>query len=138
MKKKRWKVVSIYNGGYCSAIAVKRKFTVDYHVGKWAIAQKYMAKAGYHLTVFNRLQSARIFVETSAPRRGVIYEIWQCEAKRQVDLPPMVAFNDLDDYCFVPISEPHWPGGTEMFKRVKLVTRISTHAQTSGMADIIR
>lgn len=134
MKKKRWKVVSIYHGGYCSAIARRRKFTVDYRVGKWATAQKYMAENGYHLTVFNRSQAARYFVDTSVPRKEAIYEIWQCEVKNQVNLMPMVPFGDLDTYCFAPIANDIcWPPGTEMFKKVKLVARVSTHANNSSV-----
>ena len=119
-----YKITSCDNGSY----AVLSKASVKYGREKWAEAPKWLAEKGYHLLVFETLDDTVNFVRPYS--NGVLPEcgcIWMCECEDEIDpIPDMGYWFDvgLGNLTMGPCGE--WPPGTRMFKRVKLLHRISS------------
>ena len=119
-----FKVVSRIEGSshYASAIATGPA-RVYYSVGCFAKAPKWLADQGYHLTVFDSLKNAATFVSSSSGASS----IFRCECLGKVPLPDAqyvrgVSSGALDDSDH---STHDWPKGTGMFRRVKIIDRVS-------------
>ena len=113
---KVYKVVSIENGKFCSAIA-DGAACVEYKPDKWAETPKWLAEKGYYLTAFRDLESARNFVFGDT-------EIWKAEAEGIIEeLPPLLTFSKLRLRLFLREAFD-WPFGTIMCQRIKLIKRV--------------
>jgi hypothetical protein len=105
--------------------------SVKYIPGEFVSAPPWLAKLGYHLTVFDsfdalcwlvsgQIDSSKytIWIDSSK------YTIWKAEARNQVSLPPFLHTSGLRDKQILRYSEYSWPRGTCMFKEVKLTDQV--------------
>jgi len=103
---------------------------VQYKECKWVSAPKEMADKGYHLLAFDGQEHARYFIETCLLHReystglGLIKpaEAWVCEAEGII---PYEELPQILGSMWVPMpAGSHWPRGTVMARRLRLVERI--------------
>jgi hypothetical protein len=119
MKKYYYKVTTEIDGEECSLVVHNTKAAVKYKVGEWTEAPQWLAKAGYHLLVFNTLRNAKKFL------RGYMYiicpHIWRCEVEGKFFILPFQLTGDSLEQGFItPIPGCEFPKGSVMVKKVKL------------------
>lgn len=108
-----WKVTDGYN---CS-LAVYRKASVQYKIGKIARAPKWLARKGFHLFAFKTLRAARRWVSSSG-------RIYRAEAKKTTQKLPQ-----FQHVCWLTIGEMipancSFPLGTIMCKEITLLDEV--------------
>lgn len=123
------KYYSLYAGGI---------FKVEYKPGEWVRSTKELEEIGYGLCVYTNVNEVQMpwFASIFLPED---VEIWECEGRGEVRLPPYALQVDLtpsmdfaefkhialSDQCFVDWNwSISWPESTRMFQEVKLVKRI--------------
>lgn len=99
--------------GQLVSSAADGKAEVEYEIGRWVKAPDWLAKKGYHLCVFDSLDTAK----------GYGHQVWECEVEFEVKLPKLgilqyLALGEL--YTL----DGQWINGTRMFKRVKILKKV--------------
>jgi hypothetical protein len=92
---------------------------VIYKVDKFVSAPEWLAEMGYHLLVFESKKRAEKW------HCSRFAEIWEAEAEDEVPLPDKLHLGYLLTYSKTEFSGADWPGGTRMYKRVKLLRRVN-------------
>ena len=87
---------------------------VEYPVGEWVTAPKWLADKGYHLCVFVDINSALSFA-------GGYDWVYECDVRGAVPVLDKADLNYLEAgilqfYSFSDI----WPNGTRMFREVRI------------------
>lgn len=112
----------VVTAGELGSACVREWAQVWYEPGEWVTAQDWLARHGYHLTVFSSLETARIFKHNL--RFPDKYEIWEVEVDGIVPLPPPLEILGLSHHEFRESRPDHWWEDTVMARRVKLSRRI--------------
>ena len=109
---------------------------VQYTPGEWVKTLQLSRKYGYHLTVFETLEDAKIWGVDLPPS---FYEIWECEIKPAPQiLPPLIdnlhsgaliyfakmMYKIRRKFCGNSPEQLGWPKGTLMAKKVKLIRKV--------------
>jgi hypothetical protein len=107
---------------------------VTYMVGKFARANHSAEQLGFGLTYFETALIAELYMRDKSYR-----ELWECEVKGGMKLPPYrfdtflsfhtrgVILNLLVEIRNLETPRPHhlpWPSGTKMCRQIKLTRRI--------------
>jgi len=97
---------------------------VEYRPFEWLHAPQWLAGEGYHLLAFDTLKAAR---EINRFRElGSRFEIW--EAIGESEILPLPAYLYHPSLSRGSIQShgmgQHWPEGTRMYRRIKLVERV--------------
>jgi hypothetical protein len=107
----------------------KGKAKVHYKVGRYVEAPAWLARRGYHLLVFGKLDDAKIYYkvikETEGSHWGP-FELWEAKAQEIIDPGPTIA-GDLDKLgrgVLIPGDYLLRNTGALFAKRVKLEKRI--------------
>jgi hypothetical protein len=120
MGDKVYKVVGrLYTGDLVSC-TVYGAAEVCYKVGEFVQAPGWLAKHGYHLVVFDTFNNAKKFIG-----EWDNLEIWEADAEERVELVPQMALNVISGMIYGNTFLNIWPDGTRMYKRVKLLRRIT-------------
>jgi len=110
------------NGRLISAV-VEGKALVEYQPGEDAMAPKWLAEKGYHLTVFEALKDAVIFRKSTSMTMPV--QFWWAEVPQAVRPDrPLSSILELKDGLFDVQTLP-WPEGTLFAESVRLTKRVS-------------
>lgn len=119
-----WKVVSKRENNLYS-YAARNKALVQYKIGKWVQAPKWLKEKGYYLTAFITYEQAFNFI----PSRATRLAIYRAKAKGIIkELPHIYSVNYLSSMGgfgeFVHPEDRVWPLGTIMCKKIKLIKEI--------------
>ena len=115
-----WKVVKSFGKVGGTSVLVRSMALVTYPRGEYAGAPEWLAKKGYHPTIFTDLQAAKSF---KSPEDA----LWECGVIGLIDeLPPCLSPYLVSEGCTdrtYPTNFP-WPPDTAMAKQVMLTRRI--------------
>jgi len=96
---------------------------IEYKVNKYIKAPKWLAKKGYHPTLFKQKKDALDFFK-QFNALSLPAQLWQVKARKIIkSLPPML------NYCFIGnrkciYCNRSWPVGTIMAEKVMLIKQI--------------
>jgi len=115
-----YKVVSQDVNGMFFSSASSGEAKVQYKVGEWTLAPRWLASNGYHLFVFDDLRGAEEFQFWLG---GLIYEVLVGGVYK--GLPRFLRLCDLAKGCLKSWKWGVFPSGTKMVKRVKLMELVN-------------
>jgi len=107
--------------------SIKDTASITYVVDKWIEAPQWLRDNGYHITAFDSLPSAEKFITSLYSVVPSQYKIYECYALGYIGK------ESLPKYCYpysvmqgkLKVSPAvHWPQGTVMVKKIKLVKEV--------------
>jgi hypothetical protein len=118
MKKKiYYKAVKEMDGKIVSCVA-GNKAEVEYKIGEFVSAPKWLADKDYHLFVFDNLKDAKEFCKC----QGIIYK---AECEDEIKRKPKFGYHGaIEDGNLDLDCDYDYPDGTKMFKQVKLLKKV--------------
>lgn len=114
-----------------SAVAPEKAKQI-YEPNVWTKGPKWLAKRGYHLTVFLDLDYAETFIQDTMFPVHWKMEVWECEIRdviKPMNIPRRYCYKE-DIRHWISFDKEtvatvwYWPAGTCMAKEVKLTRRI--------------
>lgn len=137
--RKYYKVVSKESNGSLRSVFTVGKARVEYKIGEWVQAPRWLARKGYHLFVYDSphvaLYNAIGFYESGAFMFGVVY---MCDVQHVYSqLPNFLNDESLWNGKVEPLPYEGFPGGTVMVQRVKLLEEVKDFKQDDECRKII-
>lgn len=114
-----------------TSVIVKAMARNVYTPGKWCRTQRWLARQGYYITAFSKLEDARAFYkaeyfEVRVHSDGVV-EIWRAEATSVISILPTYASTYMLGQGTINHAEGRWwewPTGIIMCKTIKLLEKV--------------
>lgn len=107
--------------GRLASIVAKKKAMVLYTPKIWTMASSWLAREGYHPTVFKDFSDACSCAQDNHAMNFV--EVWLCEGREEMPLPGMAFLSQLAG-GEIEVYDTSWPLRTLMFKEVMPLVKV--------------